>query len=155
MFGGEAVEGRGGDAEEAEVEIDLAAVVDFVFEHEAEPLPGGDGGGVGGLAFALEVGVGKAGEDFERFGVEFLHKGEDVFKAVGEFFAVSGVAGGAALDGFGPHVAFGDGNVAEEIAEGEFAGGVGPIDFFGRDAAGDAEGAFADVVEVVEEGLDG
>jgi hypothetical protein len=155
LFGGEAVEGRGGDVEEAEVEIDLAAVVNLVFEHEAEPLPGRDGGGVGSLAFALEVGVGEAGEDFERFGVELFHEAKDFIEAVGEFFAVSGVAGGTALDGFGPHVALGDGDVAEEIAEGEFVGGVGPVDFVGRDAAGDAHGAFAYVMEVVEERLDG
>ena len=60
-----------------------------------------------------------------------------------------------ALSVFGEEVALGDGDVAEKIAEGEATGGVGPVEFVRRDAAGDAEGAFADVGEVLEEGLDG
>jgi hypothetical protein len=129
--------------------------MDFVFGHEAEPLPGGDGCGAGSLAFALKVGVGEAGEDFHGFSVKAIHEGEDVIEAVGEFLALGSEAGGFVLDGFGPHITFGYGDVTQEIAECEFPGGVGPIDFIGRDAAGDAEGAFADVGEVVEEGLNG
>jgi len=129
--------------------------MDFVFGHEAEPLPGGDESAIGSLAFALEVVVGEAGEDFHGFGVEAVHEGKDVVEAVGEFFAVSGVERRVVLDGFGPHVAFRSGDVTEKIAESEFAGGVGPVDLVGRNAAGNAESAFTDVGEIVKERLDG
>ena len=87
--------------------------------------------------------------------MEALHEGENVFQAVGEFFALGGETARFVLDGFGPHVTFGDGDVAEEIAKGEFSRSVGPVDLVGRNTAGDAEGAFTDVAEVVEERLDG
>jgi hypothetical protein len=155
LFGGAAVERGSGNFEDGEVEVDLAAMVDFVFGHEAEPLPGGDGSVAGSGAFSLKVGVGEAGKDFDGFGVELGHQSDDVFERGSEFFGVCGVAAGIALNVFGPHVTFRDGDVAEEIAKCEFSGGVGPIDFVGWNAASYTEGAFADVAEVVEEGLDG
>jgi hypothetical protein len=155
LFRGEAIEWGSGDVEESEVEIDLTAMMDFVFDHEAEPLPCGDGSGVRSLAFALEVGVREPGENLQGFSVEAVHEREDVVEAIGQIFGVGSVASGLVLDAFGPHVALGDGNVAKEIAEGEFSGSVGPIDFVGRDAASDAKSAFANVAEIMEEGLDG
>ena len=155
LFGGEAVKRGSGDAEKAEIKINLAAMMDFVFEHEAEPLPGGDGGVVGSLTFALEVGVGEAREDFDRFGVETLHEGENVFETVGEIFFVRGVAGGTALHGFGPHVTLGDGDVAQKIAERELSWYVGPIDFIGRDAARHAQGTLAYIFKIFRKWLDG
>ncbi len=49
---------------------------------------------------------------------------------------------------FGPHVAFGAGEVAEKIAEGEAAGLEGPFDIFWRDAACNAESAGANFFEM-------
>src|SRR5579864_5606613 len=87
--------------------------------------------------------------------MEFFHEGQDVFHAIGEFLIVRCIAARMALDGFGPHITFDDRDVAKEIAERESSWGVGPVDFIWRDAASDAHGAFADVLLIAEEGLDG
>ena len=155
LFGGGAKEGRGGDAEEAEIVVNLAAMMDFVLGHGAEEDPDGNLRTGGSGAEALKIGIGEAGEDFAGFGVEAFEEGEDVVEAVGEMLAFRGVAMGMAEDGFGEHEAFGDGDVAEEIAGGEFSGGAGGFEFVRGDAAGGAEGALVNAVEVFEEGLDG
>src|SRR5208282_2179565 len=80
---------------------------------------------------------------------------DHIFVTVSEFFAVSGVTSGTALHIFGPHVAFRDGEVAQDVAESEFAGSVGPIDFVGRDAARHAHGSLANVSEIVQKWLNG
>src|ERR1700693_3958608 len=71
-----------------------------------------------------------------------------ILESGGEFRAVRGVTAGVALDVFGEEVAFGYGDVTQQISEGELIGGVRPVDFIGRNAAGYAHGAFADVGEI-------
>jgi hypothetical protein len=154
LLGGGSEERRSRDAEEAEVVVDLAAMMDFVLGHGAEEDPDGNLRAGGSGAEALEVGVGEAGEDFAGFGVEAFEEGEDVVETVGELFVFGGVAVGMAEDGFGEHEAFGDGDVAEEIAGGEFSGGAGGFEFVRGDAAGGADGAFVNAVDIFEEGLD-
>jgi hypothetical protein len=155
LFRGEAEDGRRGDAEDAEVVVDLAAVMDFVLDHGAQAEADGRFGAGDGHAAALEVVVSEAAENFHRFSVRLFHEREDVVEAVGELFAVRGVAAGFALDVFGPEVAFDDGEVARQVAESEFSRGAGPVELAGRDAARDAHGAVANAVEIFQERLDG
>jgi hypothetical protein len=55
---------------------------------------------------------------------------------------------------FGKEIALCDSDVAEQVAGRELARGVGPVDFVGRKAAGDAHSAFADIFKILEKGLD-
>jgi hypothetical protein len=95
--------------------------------------------------------VGKAGEDFH----DCLCK-SSIRKRSGRKFrrslAVRSVAAGEALNIFRQEIALGGGDVAEKIAEGESAGSAGLVDFVARDAMSNAEGAFAHVAEILEEG---
>lgn len=130
-------------------------MMSFVLGHGAEPFPGSDFGAAGSFTFFLEVVVGELREELQRFGMEAVEEGHDFVEGGAEFLAVGSVAAGATEYIFGPHVALGDGKMAEEIAESEMTGRAGPIDFVGRDAAGDAESTLADVAEILQEGLDG
>jgi len=119
-------------------------MMDFVFDHQAKPFPESDAGAVGSDCFFVEIGVGERAENFHGFFVQAIDVRENIFEAVGEFFSMTGIAGGLEARVFGPHESFGAGDVAEEIAEGEAAGFEGPFDLRGRDAAGHADGAGAD-----------
>ena len=113
FFGSQAVERRRLYSQHCQIQINLPAVMDFVFGHEAKPFPGGDSRIVGSFAFALEVFVGELRENFHRLRMQAFDKGHHVFVAVGEFLAVSGVARGTALHVFGPHVALRDGEMPQ------------------------------------------
>src|SRR6202008_1771347 len=54
-------------------------------------------------------------------------KAKDIVPAVGEFFAVAGIAARAALNVFREHVTLGDGIVPQQIAQREFARSIAPI----------------------------
>src|SRR4029077_12301187 len=123
--------------------VDLAAVMGFVLDHGAQAMADGEFGAGDGSAGALEGAVAEAGENLHGLGVRFFHEGEDVVEAVGELFAVRGVAAGLALNVFGPEVAFDDGEVARKVAESELSRRAGPVELVGRDAARDAHGALA------------
>ncbi len=155
LLGGEAVERRGGDTEDAEVDVELAAVVGLVLDHGAEPVGNADFASSGRFALALQILIGQLRENLHGLGVEAFHECQNVFVAVREIFAVVGVAALVSLNVFRPHVAFSDGEMAKDVAKGEFARGIGPVNFVGRYAARDAYGALADVVEVFQEWFDG
>jgi hypothetical protein len=72
-------------------------------------------------------------------------------KPFGEIAAAALVAAGASEDAFGEDITFGGGDVAGEIAKGEFALAAGPFDFVRGNAADGAHGALADLVEIVQE----
>ena len=110
---------------------------------------------VGSLAFQLEIFVGEAGENVHGLGMKLFHKGHHILVSLGEFFAVSSVAAGLALNVFSPHVALGDRQMPKDVTECEFAGGVGPFDFVRRNAPRHAHSAFANSSKIMEERLNG
>lgn len=151
LFFGESVERRRRNFQHGEINIDLSAMMDFVFDHQAEPFPKCDACAVGSGRFFVQVGVGDGGENFRGFAVEAVNVGEDGVMAIGESAIVVGITAGLEARVFGPHVTLGSGEMAEEIAECEAAGLEGPFDFVWRDAASYAEGALADFCELVDE----
>ena len=56
---------------------------------------------------------------------------------------------------FRPHVTLGDSEVAKEIAEGEVAFAIRPVNFVWWDTTSYLERALASVAEVLQKGLDG
>ena len=75
LFFGEAEEGGDGAAAEAGHEVELAAVVGFVFGHGPQPLPGSHGGAGRVHAGGQQVGVGEGAEDGHGFGVAGVQVG--------------------------------------------------------------------------------
>ena len=151
LFFGEAVEWWRGNFKHGEININLSAMMDFMFDHEAEPFPEGDACAIGSDCFFVEIGVGERAENFHGFLVEAIHVIENIFKAFGERAIVARIAAGLEARVFGPHESFGAGDVAQEIAECEAARFERPFDLRSWNAAGDAESAGADFGELVGE----
>ena len=100
----------------------------FVFHHGAQPFGGLNIRTARGFAFALQM---LPSDNFEKIakdsGLQAFHQFDDAVVAGGNFGAMAGVAADAILNIFGKHVTFGDGQVAQEIAERKFAGRIGPV----------------------------
>jgi len=123
----------------------------FVLDHGAQPFPGGDGGTTHGFTFAIQVFLRETEENFHRLTVHALDVIKDIVIAIGELAAAAVIAAGLALGIFREHVSLDGGDVARQIAQGEFPFVVGPFDLVGRDAAQDANRAGVNFFEVVQE----
>ncbi len=115
---------------------------------------GGNFATAGRHTFGSELFVGEFRKDRHRLSVQPLHQFERRGK-VGGFRSMRAVAAGFALHVFRPHVALRGGDLTQQLAEREFSFGVGPIHFVWRDAARHAQGAFADVIEISQERVNG
>ncbi len=80
-----------------------------------------------------------------------IEKCKDRVLPVGELETVRIVPAGPPGHRFGPHQAFGDRDMADEIAERQRARLVSPLAAVVRNQRGDAPGPRADALEVVEE----
>ena len=125
-------------------------MVNFVFEHGAQQLPGGDGNAVRGNAFFLEVCLGHPTENFHGFGVHAFHEGDDIVQPVGEFASAAFVTARESDGAFGEDVALGGGDVPCQIAESKFSRSAGPLDFVRRDAADQAHRTSANLLEIMK-----
>src|SRR5690242_12155585 len=65
FFRGQAVQGRSGNTEHCEIEINLAAMMDFMLHHRAQPFPYRNRSAARRFALALQIGVSEAGKDFD------------------------------------------------------------------------------------------
>jgi hypothetical protein len=133
----------------------LAAVMDFVLHHQAQPFPLRDFRVVGRLAFVLQIFVAEFRKNLHGFRVQPFHERHHVFVAVGQLFAMRCVAAGVALCGLRPHEAFCHCDVPQQIAQREFSRCVAPVQFVRRNAARHAHGAFAHISEILQERLNG
>src|SRR6266542_2226141 len=148
---GEAVQRRAGDAEHAEVDVDLPAMMDLVLGQRAQPLPDAELRAGGGHAFLLQLFVGEGGEDLHRLVVRAVEVVENGVVSLGELPAVSGIAARLELRVLGVHVQLDRGEVAEKIAEGELPFPVRPLDPVAGDEVDDVHRPLAKVRVVADE----
>ena len=122
LFFGEAEEGSDGAAAEAGQEVELAAVVGFVFGHGPQPLPSRHGGTGRVHAGGHQVGFRQGAEDGQGFGVAAVQVGAHAVQARGQLHPVARVRAGAALHVLRVHEARQPQPVAEQVAEAEGPG---------------------------------
>src|SRR5213593_3000282 len=91
------VERRRADAEDAEVNVDLAAVVDFMFDHRAQPLADAQLRASRSGALLVQIGVGERSKNLHRFFVHAAKVRERRVVVVGELAAISRIAASSAL----------------------------------------------------------
>jgi hypothetical protein len=102
----------------------------------------------GVLHLRWQILVSQLCENRQGFCMQAFHQFHDTFVIGGEFVAVAGIAARAILNVLGEHVAFGDREVAQEIAKRETARRVSPIDLVWGNATGDTHGALTDVIKI-------
>ena len=146
-----AIERRRLDTEHPEHQVQLPAVVDLVFLHRAQPLPGGHRHVARRRAFCGELLRRERTEDRHRFAVQAIHERQHGVAAVGQLAAVRCIAAWTSADGLRPHVAFGGRQVSDEISESKGARLIRPFDLVGRDQQGDPFRALAHAFEVFQE----
>src|SRR5579864_7609637 len=154
LFRGHSVERRHGDAEDPEVCVKLASVVDLMLRHRAQKFPDGHGRPIGGGALAQQVLVAKPREDAHGFGVHPIHELDHLIVTVGQFAAASCVAIASAGYGLCEHISLHGRDVARQIAECKFAFLATPFQLCGRNTGDQSHGARAYFLKVVEEGSD-
>lgn len=133
------------------MEVDLAAVVGFVFDHGSQPLPGRDLASRRGVHPSRQIVWRHRSEQLVRLLVHLAQIGQDRLVPLGEGWAVSGIAAGAAEHVLGEHPAFGGGEMSQEIAEAPSVRCGSPFDLVRRYETSHSESSVANAIEVREE----
>src|SRR5207245_7847934 len=123
---------------------DLAAVVDFMFDHRAQPLADTQLRATRSEALLVQIGVAERSKNLHRLFMHAAEIGERCIVSVRELAPVSGIATRPQLRVLGKHPPLGRAEMAKDIAERVLAWLVRPFDLLGRDARGDAHRALAD-----------
>src|SRR5262249_52882592 len=132
-------------------DVDLAAVMNFVLGHQAEPFADTQLGAARRYTPLLEVLIAKSAQYSHRLLVEAAHVREDRVVAVGQLPAVSGIAARPQLSILDEHPAFDAAKMAKDVAERELAGLVRPLDSVGWNAGCNAHRPLAHAIEVLGE----
>src|SRR5712691_10975874 len=122
-------------------------MMDFVLDHRAEPLSDAQLDAAGRHALLLEIVVAERAEDRHGLVVHPLHEVDDPVVTIAELAAVTGIPARFALRVLREHPALDRGEMPHQIAEGELAFFVGPVEAIGRDACGDAHGPLPNAIE--------
>src|SRR5215468_12734275 len=85
FFGSQAEDGRSPDAEHAQIDVNLAAMVRFMLRHRAEPLPGGDVASAWCLTFLLQVVVRQLRKDLDGFCMEPVEQSQNLVQGAAKF----------------------------------------------------------------------
>jgi len=93
----------------------------------------------------------EAAQLFQRLGMAAVEKMRGGVVAAGQFRPATGVPAGPVKQDFHVQKPLDGGNVPEQVAEGEFAGPVGPLQLVGRHQGQQAAGAGPHVLVVVNE----
>src|SRR5262249_25702172 len=121
LLSGQAEKGRSVNSEDCEIHVDLSAMVDFVFDHCAQPFPSADLRAAGSLALSQELRVREIRDQCNGFTVETLHEKENVVETRCQFLPATRigitVSGGRARK----NVSVGRSDVPGEIAERKFS----------------------------------
>src|SRR5262249_42280658 len=101
----EPVDRRRLDAEHGELEIQLAAVMNLVLDHQAQPLSDRDRRAAGRFALAMQIGIGQPPEDLHRLRMPVFQILSDCRHPARELRSVPGITRGFALHVLAVHPA--------------------------------------------------
>jgi hypothetical protein len=107
FLGCESIKRRRGHAKNSQIQIKLAAMMDFVFCHGTKAFPHRHFDLSHVSAFGLKIGVGQLAEDGHRLGMQAFHERENIFETFSQLLAVRSTEGRAEWFGFprGPRLA--------------------------------------------------
>src|SRR5436190_19497315 len=126
-------------------------MMNLMFGHEPQPFADAQLCPAGSHASLFEIRVGQRAENGHRLVVHALGVCKDVVVPLGELAAVTRIAAGPLLRVLDEHPSLDAREMPYDVAEGEFAGFVGPFDVFPRNASGNAHRALANAIEVIRE----
>src|SRR5205823_468051 len=132
--------------------------VNLVLAHGSEPLPGGDRYASRGLTLRLKVGIAQGTDNVAGLLIQPIEIFQHRVIAISQLATAAGVRTRPAGDGLGVHVALDCREMSNQIAEGELARPVGPLEPLRRYTLHDSPSAAPKTIPVIQEfggGLEG
>ena len=150
LLRGQTVQRRRGHFYKRKIGVDLPTMMNLVLYHGSQPLPHSNGLAIGSVALAVQVFHGEGCDDLSRFAVHPFHESNDLFEAIGKFFAATRISAWLVLNRFCEHPTFDGRYMTQEIAQAELTFAKRPFQLVRRDRMYHAHGSLMDLVEILQ-----